>query len=1551
MTRSQEMTFTTPASPAHPVFPVAPNQYNPTEPDTSAYTVVSMVPGPTECVAAANVAAPSGNTSWSGNVLAGYTVQQVLNVVGYGTILDFSQGAICRVPDTNTYNSGYWFMPKLVDPLATSIDDPHHRWIIIQTHQSSATDFPPSGFRTSSSWDSKAATFVAEQPTTTVWTSGQHFDTYQDGPAVSPGNVHHYLIRHVTLTVNTLASGNYGAYISFGGTCTSQFVQNTPPSYFVIDQVHMVGAPLSSAARSQIGMMGCPNHLVIRNSALEGFDAPGAWSQGIYFSDWSQGFYTIDNNLIQGVGQNIYFESNGYTIANHDDIVLTHNYLNWPLSTLKGNPAWDGRERLLRNQFETKRSRRILLAGNIVDGQWAFQNEGSAIFLSGNNELYSGETGVTDANIYNNIIRNSANVLNCLATRGTSPGPPDNSVSRRVRFYNNLAYNLGRHLYNYPGAGGSLYSAYLITAPGCQDFVVQHNTFGFTDADSGDPGFQYAPVILGVGSGAQLSEGFYFQNNIAHFSVGNPYTGITSDASQVEANFPRLPLIASNLVPSAILNSAMVTLDGTSASGTPNGVWGQNVMIGGTFGASGLEPWPDLGNSTSYYAAQMPPGDIWAIGSTMSQRQLSAGLLRVGSGDYTCTPTSQNPADSKSHCSSGADVPSIRESAGIVESLSVSPAASSATVTYTAPDTRACSVDYGTGVTGSGFPIYSSRMTDTGGTSSRSLVLSGLTPATIYNYHLMCYFDQGSGATVPDGATTLGTFLTSKLVTGTKAATTLTLASSPNPSTFTQNVTVIATISPPAATGTVVFNDGPTPLATITLTGGTASYAVSLLSPGTHSLTAVYGGDANNSGSSSSVLTQVVNKASQTITCNPVQQTLAYGGPPLIITCIASSGQPVNVSSTTAGVCTVAGSTVTIVSAGNCTISASQAGNASYVAALTVFESLIVAQASQTISFGAVANVTFGSPPFTISATASSGLPVSFASTTPSVCTVSGNTVTVLSAGVCSLSAAQPGNTNYLAAPAVSKNVNVAQASQTISSGAVANVTFGSPPFTISATASSGLPVSFASTTTSVCTVSGTTVTVTSAGTCSVSATQAGNTNYLAAPAVSQSFVVLPLPTISSLNPAIVTAGGQTFTLTVNGSNFVPGAIVNWGSTALTSTIFVSAAQLTASVNASQIASAGSTNVTVLNPGSGTSAPAAFTVQAASSGGGSGGGGGGGGGGIPAGSPLTFIPASLTFSLPVNGSASCQTVTLQEFTQASRAPSFTTNASTNQGFGWLSVSPSSGTLPQVSVSSGQYTFATTVRVCADPSGIAAGSMYTGNVGASAAGTAQLPVTLNVTSAPTVLTPSPSSVNLVLQQGAASLPPAQIISVLSTPPGASFAATASTSSGGNWLTVSPASGTTPGNISVTVNPANLSPSATPYSGQITLTPATGSLVTVGVSLTITPKVAPVLSLSNSTESFALSQTSSPTTGEVTVSNTGGGTLQFAASASSATGNWLQLTGTGSGSATSASPASVGFTVIRPGSVLDCTAARSPYTMPIPATPIPAAPIPATMETSL
>jgi len=167
----------------------------------------------------------------------------------------------------------------------------------------------------------------------------------------------------------------------------------------------------------------------------------------------------------------------------------------------------------------------------------------------------------------------------------------------------------------------------------------------------------------------------------------------------------------------------------------------------------------------------------------------------------------------------------------------------------------------------------------------------------------------------------------------------------------------------------------------------------------------------------------------------------------------------------------------------------------------------------QVIDFGPLANHVVGVS-FTVSALASSGLPVSFSSATPRVCSVADSQVTTLRRGRCTITAIQNGNADYSAAPDQVQSFRVKRAAgrlrpQTITFARPADVPVQKPD-RLSAVASSGLPVSFRSDTPDVCSVAGLQVTTLTRGTCTITASQAGNTHYAPAPDQTRSFQVGP---------------------------------------------------------------------------------------------------------------------------------------------------------------------------------------------------------------------------------------------------------------------------------------------------------------------------------------------------------------------------------------------------------------------------------------------------------
>src|SRR6185312_14860516 len=89
-----------------------------------------------------------------------------------------------------------------------------------------------------------------------------------------------------------------------------------------------------------------------------------------------------------------------------------------------------------------------------------------------------------------------------------------------------------------------------------------------------------------------------------------------------------------------------------------------------------------------------------------------------------------------------------------------------------------------------------------------------------------------------------------------------------------------------------------------------------------------------------------------------------------------------------------------------------------------------------------------------------------------------------------------------------------------------------------------------------------------------------------------------PTPSVTSISPSTTTAGATATTVTVNGSGFIQTSTVQWNQSARPTT-FVNATQLQAAVTAADLASAGTAQVTVVNPtpGGGTSAAQTFTIN------------------------------------------------------------------------------------------------------------------------------------------------------------------------------------------------------------------------------------------------------------------------------------------------------------------------------------------------------------------
>jgi hypothetical protein len=340
----------------------------------------------------------------------------------------------------------------------------------------------------------------------------------------------------------------------------------------------------------------------------------------------------------------------------------------------------------------------------------------------------------------------------------------------------------------------------------------------------------------------------------------------------------------------------------------------------------------------------------------------------------------------------------------------------------------------------------------------------------------------------------------------------------------------------------------------ITFTANTAAVQ------GSYPIT-VTGTDGSLSASVGVTLVLNSGQLAQVITFNPIPQQAV--GNSLAVYATASSGLPVTFSVVPNGNCSISGNVVTFLNGGACGVIANQAGNANFSAAAAVGQVVQVgAPTAQTITFAAIPAQTAGTS-IGLTATASSGLAVSFASTTPSVCAVSGATATLLTGGTCTIVASQAGGGVYGPAQSVSQSFTVKSnlQSQSITFVPPATVTYGVGPIALSATASSGLAVSY-SVSSGPWTLNGNSLTVTGAGTIVVTASQSGNSTYAAATAVTANIVVNPASlTVTANNLSrVVAAANPTFTYTATGfvngdTNAIVSGAPSFATTATTTSV------------------------------------------------------------------------------------------------------------------------------------------------------------------------------------------------------------------------------------------------------------------------------------------------------------------------------------------------------------------------------------------------------------
>ena len=335
-----------------------------------------------------------------------------------------------------------------------------------------------------------------------------------------------------------------------------------------------------------------------------------------------------------------------------------------------------------------------------------------------------------------------------------------------------------------------------------------------------------------------------------------------------------------------------------------------------------------------------------------------------------------------------------------------------------------------------------------------------------------------------------------------KAATLNATASSALPITYTTSTPTICSVSAPPVTAT------PTVTAITTGTGTTATCTV----------TASQSGDADYAPATdlTQTITVSMGTTAQTIVFPKavVSPTLFYATNSVTLNATASSGLPITYTTSTPTICSLSQSEVTpivvtaiAIAPGTCIVTASQVGSDLYTKAISVSQSIVVTAGTttaQSISgFPATGTLkVFQTTKF--DAKASSGLSVTYSTSTPTICTVSGNQVTAIAFGTCKVLANQAGNATWKPAATLTDTIIVSAGTtlQTITVnkllplGVNEKQTLAASSTDKTSLKVTGLPITYGTSTSTICTVSGNVVTAKASGTCTVTANQAGGVTY-----------------------------------------------------------------------------------------------------------------------------------------------------------------------------------------------------------------------------------------------------------------------------------------------------------------------------------------------------------------------------------------------------------------------------------------------------------------------
>jgi hypothetical protein len=269
----------------------------------------------------------------------------------------------------------------------------------------------------------------------------------------APG-AHHWRLQVLEFLPNRNGAGDI---VALGDGGRDQRDRSQVPHDLIVDRCYIHGDPTAGQKR---GIALNSGTTTITGSYVSDMKVRGQDAQAI--AGWNgPGPYTIENNYLEAAGNNFLLGGADPSIEGliTEDVTFKRNHLSKPV-------AWRDQGWTVKNLFELKNARKVLVEGNVMEYAWRDAQVGYAVLFTPRNQDGGAPWAtVEDVTFRYNIVRHAGGGMQIIGPDTNNPSGP----TRRILVTHNLFYDIDSKKW-----GGT--GAFVLIGEGPSEITIEHNT-------------------------------------------------------------------------------------------------------------------------------------------------------------------------------------------------------------------------------------------------------------------------------------------------------------------------------------------------------------------------------------------------------------------------------------------------------------------------------------------------------------------------------------------------------------------------------------------------------------------------------------------------------------------------------------------------------------------------------------------------------------------------------------------------------------------------------------------------------------------------------------------------------------------------------------------------------------------------------------------------------------------------------------------------------------------------------------------------------------------